>query len=135
MNNDANIRRFEFDLEEFAKELNIAVKTVVVKIALDLHSKVSFRTPVDTGRARASWDVKEGSPSEFVPPPGNYGGPKPVGAGGLKGEEVIFVTSAVHYVEFLENGSSKQAPAGMVDISIAEIEVELESIVANIRNS
>jgi hypothetical protein len=133
--NDANIRRFETDLAEAAKELNVAISTVVIKIALDLHAKLSRRTPVDTGRARASWDIKEGSPSPYVPPEGTYQGPKPQSADALTGEDIVFVTSAVEYMEFLNQGSSKQAPANFIEIAIAELEIELEAIVARIRNS
>lgn len=134
MSNAANIRAFRRDLTEVARELRIDVATVAVKIALDLHAKISARTPVDTGRARASWDIKEGGPSDFKPPEGSYSGPNPVDSASLKGTDVIFVTSAVEYMEFLEAGSSKQAPAGMVDVAIAEVSVEIDSTIARIRS-
>jgi hypothetical protein len=36
------------------------------------------------------------------------------------------------YMQYLEQGSSQQAPAGMVDLTLAEIEVEIENIIAQL---
>jgi len=135
VSNLANIRSFDRDLVGIAKELNIDVGKVVIKLALDLHKKFSKRTPVDTGRARASWDIKEGGPSEFVPPEGTHSGPKPQDGSGLTGTTITFVTSAIHYMEYLNQGSSKQAPAQFIEIAIAEIQVEFDAIVAQVARS
>ncbi len=154
--NDSNIRAFEVDLQAFAKKLDLAPKIVVIRITLDLFRRITKRTPVDTGRARASWDVKVGAPSEYVPPEskgsvagtgktrlgtglaGNKlgtgalsgGSTKDIGAevANIDGTQVVFITSNLDYMQYLEEGSSKQAPSGMVLLSIAELEVEIESI-------
>ena len=133
--NARHIRQFEKDLNDFSAQLNVAVEKVVIKIALDLHAKISRRNPVDTGRSRASWDIKEGSPSDFLPPEGTYRGAKPQDGSKLTGRTITFVTSAVHYVEYLEKGSSKQAPAGMIDISLAEVYVEIDNFIAKLQRS
>jgi hypothetical protein len=135
VSNLTNIRRFERDISGFAKEINVAVEKVVIKLALDIHTKFSRRTPVDTGRARASWDIKEGSPSSFVPPEGSYGAPRPQDGGNLTGTDLVFVTSAIHYMQFLNQGSSKQAPAQFIEIVIAEVQVEFDAIVASIASN
>jgi hypothetical protein len=130
--NSGNIRAFDRDLKEIAMKVNIWVPQIVVKIALDLHTKFSTRNPVDTGRSRAGWDVKEGAPSDHLPPPGSYSGPKPINPGSFGGRDITFITNAVDYVEFLDAGSSKQAPGGIVDISVAEVMVEIDSFIAKI---
>lgn len=138
--NTMTIHAFEVDLEKFAKVLDIAPKVVVRRLASDLHSRITKRTPVDTGRARASWDVKNGSASTFIPAimigkaaasaTEGAGGKDVTGAlAGITGLEPVYVTSALNYTQYLENGSSKQAPAGMVRISLAEIELEIEDLI------
>lgn len=154
--NDSFVHAFDVDLADFAKAIDVPLPIVCQRITLDCHGRITKRTPVDTGRARASWDVKEGAPSDFVPPEtkesvagkgktrlgtgqlGNKlgggalsgGKPKDVGAAiaGIDGTKVIFITSALDYMQYLEDGSSKQAPAGMVRLTLAEVEIELETI-------
>lgn len=154
--NDDNLKALDVDLANFAKKLDIAPALVVTRIVLDLFRRITKRTPVDTGRARASWDVKVGSPSSYLPPAskkrvagkgktrlgqglaGNKLGTGALSGGKVKdvsgeiasidGTQVVFITSNLDYMVYLEEGSSKQAPAGMVLLSIAEVEVEIESI-------
>lgn len=96
-----------------------------------LLGKVILKTPVDTGRARGGWGAgidelgirgvpEQGSPayeegkalSEFrVDSTGNT----------IR----LSVTNNVEYIEFLEAGTSTQAPFGMVRISIRELEEKL----------
>jgi hypothetical protein len=108
-------------------------------------------TPVDTGRARASWAIGVGAPSDYVPPdvdpatkrerarqrrkggspPPIFEAPTPTDALSLiDGNEVIYVTSNLPYMEALENGHSKQAPAGMVRVTVAAIETNMEARIA-----
>ena len=160
MSNTSSLQLFEVSLADFAEAIDVALPTVVKRITYDLHGRITKRTPVDTGRARASWDVKVGSPSNFVPPEtkgsvrqkgktsvgsgqlGNDlgsgasqgGAAKDIGAevAGIDGTAPVFITTALDYVQYLEKGSSKQAPAGMVMLSIAEVEIELETILTDL---
>ena len=47
------------------------------------------------------------------------------------GTKSVFITSALDYIKYLDQGSSQQAPAGMVNITIAELEAEVEFITEN----
>ncbi len=155
--NTANIHALEADLAKFAEVMDVAPRIVTRRIVVDLHRRVSKRTPVDTGRARASWDVKQGTPSDYQPPitVGSVAGKgktklgkgitsSSLGSGalsggkiknideavaGITGDSPVFITTSLDYVKYLEDGSSKQAPSGMVRISLAEIEIEIESII------
>lgn len=124
----AKLNRFDIDLNKFSKKLNISVTQVVRKVSLDIWTGVTKRTPVDTGRARASWNLSE----EFVnlaTQPEGFNSPNAVGSRGTitgKGK-VVWITNNVSYIEFLENGSSKQAPTGMVEITLAEAAAKLRS--------
>lgn len=130
--NTSSLMTFNADLEAFAKKIDLAPKVVVQRITADLHNRITQRTPVDTGRARASWDVKEGAPSEYLPAPGEKNGPDPSATiASIDGKQPVFITTALDYVQYLEAGSSQQAPAGMVALSLAEVEAEIEAIIGD----
>lgn len=125
---------FDIPIQLFAAQLGLEIRDVVEKVAFDSHSKISKRTPVDTGRARASWMVTEGAPSDAVAEEGSHS--KAVKAPDIQitGERVVYITNNLPYIEELENGSSKQAPAGMVAISLREVEAEIEQFVKGMLN-
>jgi hypothetical protein len=138
---------FEADIGKFAKLLELRVNTVLQRLALDIMGRIILRTPVDTGRARSSWDLSIGAPSEWVPPEREGKGKKIVAgqtftmsanagssvdskafatAKDITATQPVFIVSNLDYIEALENGHSKQAPVGMVVISLAEVEAEIE---------
>lgn len=121
-------QKFNLQLSEFIPKAEKEAAKIVRLIALDLYSRITLRTPVDTGRARAGWALSVNAPSNWVPPEG-LGGVQPVQSdiSGFNLDQVIYIVNNVSYVVYLENGSSDQAPAGMVRISLAEIEAELET--------
>lgn len=117
---------FELDLAKFADELEVETEQVVRKVALDVHTKVSMKTPVDTGRARANWNVSAGSPDRSVTEDTSAQVPT------LKkgdGEEAIYITNSLPYIGKLEDGSSDQAPSGMVSITMAEVEAGIKNVI------
>lgn len=122
----------------FAREFKINFATCVRKISLELLTKIVRRTPVDTGRARSGWDLTVGRMSTWVPPEVKKG--KKAGgarlaegaaeAAGIDGRQIVYILNNVEYIEFLENGTSQQAPAGMVQVSMAEVAAEVELMLA-----
>jgi len=132
--NDSNVHAFIADLDGFAKKTEKTYHSVVRWVAINLWVKFTDSTPVDTGRARASWNLSIGSPSTSVPEKVEQGRrrkparPK-VKVSELKSGKSIYVTSNLDYIEYLEAGSSGQAPGGMVEISIAEVEVEIDNAI------
>lgn len=123
-------REFILDLEAFARKVELDAGVVRRKVSLDLHAKITRKTPVDTGRARGSWFLSDGSPRADAQPAGKGGYPvngeitatfaDPFGAS--------WIANNLPYIGRLEYGHSKQAPAGMVRISLAEIETELATV-------
>ncbi|UNM17273.1 HK97 gp10 family phage protein [Pseudomonas sp. ArH3a] len=87
-------------------------------IAIQCLNEVVMRSPVDTGRFRANNQLSIGSPiytsrEEFDK---NGGATILEGVAKLSGLEpytVVFIQNSLPYAEKLENGHSKQAPAGM----------------------
>lgn len=114
------------------------------KIAIELFRRIVLKTPVGNptlwkypappgyvgGRARGNWQMKPGS----TPDGNETGNIDPSGAQTIttgttailsrpskNPYESIVLFNNVPYIERLENGYSKQAPAGMIDLSLAEI--------------
>jgi hypothetical protein len=129
------IRAFNLPLEKFAKALNLNLRTVVQRVALDAYTRITLRTPVDTGRARSSWQLSVKNPSGAVPPPGTYAAPGPPDVSGITGEEEVWIASNLDYILPLEQGHSGQAPSGMVMITAAEISAEIEQYLAKLENT
>lgn len=102
----SNLREFTHALEEFASVSTPAqIRTVQRVIALKALRGIVKKTPVDTGRARANWQVTLG-----VPAAGQVeGNPNPVAVGskvisGLHAFDVVYITNNLPYIEVLENG-------------------------------
>lgn len=118
---------FTLDLTRFAKRYDADIKVVVRKIAFDAFQRVILRTPVDTGRARANWSVALNAPllgqtTEATDKSGSAAlkaAQEQVTT--FNGDGSIFLTNNVPYIGALEYGSSKQAPQGMVRLTVAEI--------------
>ncbi len=130
-----NIEQFNKTLTEFGKSIPLELfPNFHRKIVLQFLVGVVVRTPVDTGRARGNWNVNIGSPSSRLKSERGFTSADEVGRIVEQAEkdlkelapfEVVYVTNNVIYIKFLDRGSSKQAPIGMVAITLAEIESQL----------
>ena len=104
-------------------------------IALEFTTRVIARNPVDTGRSRSAWTplmnrlnvpsaglVRAGSGSNFSTVEAEKGRDEGSVAFDLNGpRQSITITNAVPYIGPLEFGSSDQAQAGMVRITMREL--------------
>lgn len=140
---------WSLDLTEYARKKQVEIKEVRKAYAFALYSSIVKKTPVDTGRARGNWNVSVGSPDtsttettqqkynskESIPTP--------------NGDESIFISNNLDYIEKLEyggypnppkggsgktvNGFSKQAPNGMVGVTLANNENIFNAAVRSVR--
>jgi len=78
------------------------------------------RTPVDTGRARGGWIMSFGS---FRPTPSTSTGRPNTSRGNAwtVGKGNVFIHNSVEYIVFLDEGSSPQAPQGILDPAVASV--------------
>ncbi len=121
------VQRFKADLKAFAKKLDVDLSTVRRKVTLDLTKKITLRTPVLTGRLRSSWAVSDGAPSAYVAPEGTNAAPR-IEATFSDPAQASYIVNNLPYATRIEfGGHSKQAPSGMVRISLAEIDAEIRS--------
>jgi hypothetical protein len=110
-------------MEIRAKELEQGVSKLIRKAALVIDETAVLATPVNTGRARANWIVAvDHVPTEVRgDPQDNAGGAEASLSQGQQaiagygpGNTFIAIANNLDYIKPLEEGSSRQAPAGMV---------------------
>lgn len=131
---------FDRDLAKFSDQMGIALTTVVKKIGFDLFRRIILKTPVDTGRARASWTIAINQPDRSVADPGVHAEYQTGASSAAEAKatsvmaslqagkyEPVWISNNLPYIEALEHGHSQQAPQGMVALSIAETERELDT--------
>jgi hypothetical protein len=121
------VGNFAADLSRFADGTEKRMDLLVRKIGLELFSRVILNTPVDSGRARANWQVQIGSvPSGTLELEDRSGAATintaTAAAAGLQAGDVIYLVNNLPYIQKLEDGSSKQAPAGMVGLAVQDFQ-------------
>lgn len=96
-------------------------------IALELFTRVILRSPVDTGRFRGNWQVMIGDVPDGVLDLTDPSGAATVSKATaeilkLRAGEIITLINNLDYSIRLEDGHSKQAPGGMVKVTILEFD-------------
>lgn len=119
----ADFSGFSKRMEIRSNELEQGVDKLVRKAALVIDQTAVLATPVDTGRARANWVVAvDHVPTEVRgDSQSNAGGAEASLSQGQQaiasygpGNTFIAIANNLDYIKFLEEGSSRQAPAGMI---------------------
>lgn len=115
------------------QKMDLAVR----KIALELFSRVILKSPVDTGRFRANWQVAIGSVPdgtlELTDASGTATISKATAAtAGVQAGDVIYLVNNLPYAQRLEDGYSGQAPAGMVGLTVQEFQRIVKQIGAEL---
>lgn len=115
---------FGSDLKKFKEKTLKNANEFKQGVGVELFNSVIMDTPVDEGRARGNWQTtinKQASgevgrsPAEAIKEastPSNFGDLS----------DTNYLTNNLPYIQELENGSSTQAPQGMVRKNIARIE-------------
>lgn len=126
----------------YLPKAKVATRTVSRRFALEFLRRVILLTPVDTGRARAGWSVAakflgmDGSMTRaikdgaFDPKQGWRPGEASEGSEG--GKVVLTLVNNVVYISDLEDGSSKQAPLGMLRVAARTITGNISDEMARI---
>lgn len=120
----------EFDSKE--KELFQFLNASMRARAFQALAELKRTTPVDTGRARNSWIVTQ-SPAEFKASLDPTGGGVSISLANEPSKdriEQLYITNGVDYIDKLNAGSSKQAPARFVESSVLQF-FEIDGVVYN----
>ena len=99
---EINTSEFLRAFDEWVEKAQISAEQAFSALVMDMFRNIQIRTPVDTGRARGNWHVE------------------------FDGEQSATIYNNLPYMERLENGWSKQAPAGMVRVTLTEFERKLK---------
>lgn len=114
---------FESQLNAFVSGTEKKLERTVRAVKLELFRSVILDTPVDTGRARGNWQATLNSPAtEEIENESMSVALAGVAANLGKVNDVSFLANNLPYIEELEDGSSKQAPAGMVRRNMARVQ-------------
>lgn len=132
----AESKEFNRQLKEFSAALGIDVGIATKKVAVDLFRAIVAKTPVDSGRARGSWNIAGGKADLSVQPPGankrnSNGGDIAKTLSKVSPFDKIVISNNLPYIVALEQGSSTQAPRGMVAVSLEETRTFLARAVQN----
>lgn len=132
MANHSSLKQFAVRMRGQAAKIPDRADQITRQVALAADRTVVLATPVDTGRARANWQATLGAPAVGTvdSAPGKRAS---VGAAtsrngqviaGYKGgpDAAIFLTNNLPYIVPLNNGHSKQAPAGFVERAVDAVQ-------------
>jgi hypothetical protein len=120
---------FEFDVAKMCKDAEADLDLVVRKTLIDITTRVIERTPVDTGRLRGNWQIGIGTEPHGeldVEGPGMASATISDITGELSKAQIddaIFFVNNLPYASVVEAGSSKQSPAGMLEVTLREFGV------------
>jgi hypothetical protein len=128
-------RAFNLELQDFlSKQMPANVAVVQRRLALDALTRIVRRSPVDTGRFRGNWQVTIGGVTD-TPQPNTYdqGGEPTIAAGsaviaGIQAYQTSHIQNALPYAIPLEDGHSKQAPSGVVGLTLLELQGALYEV-------
>jgi len=118
----------EFNPGEVAKILDADIWRAKRTIAFAAFTRIAGRTPVDTGTARNNWTVSAGEPDRTIKAAPGTPGAMPMMAAvaeappGGNINVPLYITNNLPYIVPLEQGHSRQAPGGMVDLTLAELQ-------------
>lgn len=132
----AALNKFTLALDEFVK-VQVPKKALAVqqKIALDALRLVVKKSPVDTGRFRGEWQLSLTRTTKLTNrldkrrrgtnPNGDVVAQEAANIASADPYGVIWLTNALPYAEALENGHSKQAPQGVLALSLTELRARI----------
>ena len=89
---------FSGDIDNFIKKTEAKTLIVFKKVSFDVFGRIIRRTPVDTGRLKGNWQITSN----------------------IKLGKRVFISNNLPYAKRIEDGYSKQAPMGMVKVTVAE---------------
>jgi hypothetical protein len=118
-------RNFASDITKFAKKARINLDLAHRKVCLDLFTSLVKKSPVDTGRFRSNWQIGVNAinllTDESTDKSGGQATLRAFAAmAEVKAGGTVYLTNSLPYAISLEYGWSKQAPQGMVRLSLAE---------------
>lgn len=128
---------FAAQLQAFGDLVQEEADQVFRIVATEVGQSVINLTPVDTGRALSNWNAGINAPDdvyrETEDPLDSKTSARLAGEfKSLKFGDTAYITNATPHVPFLEYGSSKQAPNGMIRITLARFNNIVQDAVSRV---
>lgn len=122
--------KWTVDPGKWAESKSNLIRDLRATFAFMIYSSVVKKTPVDTGRARGNWIISVGSQvkAKLQRLDKSKYGAEPSSAvrsteqsklDTAKEDETIYISNNLDYIQSLEYGRSRQAPNGMVGVTLA----------------
>lgn len=133
----SDAQTFGLDIAKFVEKAKAAPEQVVRKVGLDLTASVVRKSPVDTGRFRANWNIAFGHIDVLTTTGTDKSGGGTVERArvllnGWQVDQDIYLTNSLPYAIPLEYGHSDQAPNGMVRLTVTEFQTFINAAVAEL---
>ncbi|WP_259699468.1 HK97 gp10 family phage protein [Pseudomonas fluorescens] len=127
---------FAESLAAFAEQTREAIDNVFREVVIEIGSSVIRLSPVDTGRFKGNWQFTIGSPSNQSLDTADKAGHETIAAlvaqvSSLEAGKIAYIVNNLVYGVPLEYGHSAQAPAGMVQITLARFQQIVEEAIRN----
>lgn len=132
----SDVTTFNRQLDRFLKDAGIEFVQFQKKVSFEIFAGVVKKTPVRTGWAQNNWNIAVGRVDLTVTP-------EPLGAASSGGfdalrkmedvdidriGETVYISNNLPYIVYLEEGSSDRAPNGMVRVTVAEVQTQVNSL-------
>jgi len=121
---------FASGISGYAKRTNLSLNDAVVAVCTQASVNIIKKTPVDTGRARGNWFASIGDMSSATSETRSENDAiiSATMTAQKAGGAVFTLTNNLHYILGLEYGRSKQSPAGIVRLTVEEINNDLRRL-------
>ena len=125
------------DIQKIQLHLTQKTSQVLVLLMAETDARLKMKSPVDTGRFRASWTIGVGQPDPSVASAaeaGKVASPEP-GIHAITVVQTYYHANSLPYARRIEYGWSKQAPSGVVRLTAAEVPQIIEALVKQVGGS
>lgn len=132
-------KSFELQIGEFIKRFEDRADAVMQGSVMRVGKSIVEKSPVDTGRFRANWQIGVGAaPTGTLDATDKDGGStvsKIEGvAATVKADDTTYLANNLPYAVRLEDGHSQQAPSGMVGVTVVEFNDYVKSALREARS-
>jgi hypothetical protein len=136
MSKDSFIRDMRRIIDKAKNRNDVFVR----RLALEIDRRLVLKSPVDTGRFRANWNIGYGALNVTITNDTDKTGSKSIGKANsellqAKAGMQIFISNSLPYAQRLEDGWSKQSPFGMVKLTVEEFKPIANRLASEIRAS
>lgn len=127
---------FAESLTAFAESTKSVIDEVFRSVVIEIGTSVVILSPVDTGRFKGNWQLTIDQPSLQSLDRYDKAGHETIAelvaqANQLEAGQVAYIVNNLIYGVPLEYGHSDQAPAGMVQITLARFQQIVEEAIRN----